>query len=117
MKTATKEILTPRGVNTRTLRLKFPLTKMASAKLQVNASAPAASKDPVHEHISRIFASGQNFFERLGLEKKTVGRQCNPVRRNTMSRQTINTPHALQCAEFTFIIRVHVICIFFSNLD
>ena len=58
---------------------------MATAKLQVNAGAPAASKDPVHEHISRIFASGQNFFERLGLEEKTVGRQCTSLRRNAMS--------------------------------
>lgn len=49
---------------------------MAAAKhnpqAEVTSGATLSLNDAVHKHISRILASGQNFFERLGLEEKTV---------------------------------------------
>ena len=49
---------------------------MAAAKhnpqAEVTSGAAVSLNDAVHKHIGRILASGQNFFERLGLEEKTV---------------------------------------------
>merc|ERR1719174_1762987 len=51
---------------------------MAAAKhnpqAEVTSGAAVSLNDAVHKHIGRILASGQNFFERLGLEEKTTDR-------------------------------------------